>query len=132
MNPGNHKKDPYYNSLTRKMILTVISVSFTPMILVSGAILYQFHVSYHEKVRAHLEELVQKHKQNIDYFLNEKLGEIRFLVEDSGFENLRKKSYLEQQLAILQQDGLKRPSKVNILSVTFSWACGVCLTLSLR
>jgi len=104
MNPGNHKKDPYYNSLTRKMILTVISVSFTPMILVSGAILYQFHVSYHEKVRAHLEELVQKHKQNIDYFLNEKLGEIRFLVEDSGFENLRKKSYLEQQLAILQQE----------------------------
>ncbi|MBW1727741.1 MAG: GHKL domain-containing protein [Deltaproteobacteria bacterium] len=104
MNPGNHKKDPYYNSLTRKMILTVISVSFTPMILVSGAILYQFHVSYHEKVRAHLEELVQKHKQNIDYFLNEKLGEIRFLVENSGFENLRKKSYLEQQLAILQQE----------------------------
>jgi two-component system NtrC family sensor kinase len=104
MNPGSHKKDPYYNSLTRKMILTVISVSFTPMILVSGAILYQFHVSYHEKVRAHLEELVKKHKQNIDYFLNEKLGDIRFLAQNSEFENLCQESYLEHQLATLQQE----------------------------
>jgi two-component system NtrC family sensor kinase len=86
------------------MILTVISVSFTPMILVSGAILYQFHVSYHEKVAAHLEELVKKHKQNIDYFLNEKLGDIRFLAQNSEFENLCKESYLELQLATLQQE----------------------------
>jgi len=104
MNSGSHKKDPYYNSLTRKMILTVISVAFTPMILVSGAILYQFHVSYHEKVAAHLEELVKKHKQNIDYFLNEKLGDIRFLAQNSEFENLCKESYLEHQLATLQQE----------------------------
>jgi two-component system NtrC family sensor kinase len=104
MNSGSHKKDPYYNSLTRKMILTVISVAFTPMILVSSAILYQFHVSYHEKVAAHLEELVKKHKQNIDYFLNEKLGDIRFLAQNSEFENLCKESYLEHQLATLQQE----------------------------
>ncbi len=104
MNSGSHKKDPYYNSLTRKMILTVISVAFTPMILVSGAILYQFHVSYHEKVAAHLEELVQKHKQNIDYFLNEKLGDIRFLSQCPQCENLNQESYLEHQLATLQQE----------------------------
>lgn len=104
MTSGSHKKDPYYKSLTRRMVFTVIIVSFTPMILVSGAILYQFHVSYHEKVAAHLEELVKKHKQNIDSFLNEKLGEIRFLVQNSEFENLCKESYLEQQLATLQQE----------------------------
>ncbi|MEA1947829.1 MAG: ATP-binding protein [Thermodesulfobacteriota bacterium] len=104
MNPGSHKKDPYYKSLTRKMILTVIIVSFTPMILVSGAILYQFHVSYHEKVAAHLEELVQKHKQNIDYFLDEKLGDIRFVAQCPQCENLNQESFLEQQLATLQQE----------------------------
>ena len=86
------------------MILTVIIVSFTPMILVSGAILYQFHVSYHEKVNAHLEELVQKHKQNIDYFLNEKLSDIRFLSQCPQCENLKHESFLEQQLATLQQE----------------------------
>ncbi len=104
MNPGSHKKDPYYKSLTRRMILTVIIVSFTPMILVSGTILYQFHVSYHEKVAAHLEELVQKHKQNIDYFLNEKLGDIRFVAQCPQCENLNQESFLEQQLTTLQQE----------------------------
>ena len=104
MKTGSHEKDPYYKSLTRKMILTVIIVSFTPMILVSGAILYQFHVSYHEKVADHLEELVKKHKKSIDQFLNEKLGEIRFLAKNSEFENLCKESYLERQLANLQQE----------------------------
>ena len=104
MTTGSHEKDPYYKSLTRKMILTVIIVSFTPMILVSGAILYQFHISYHEKVADHLEELVKKHKKSIDQFLNEKLGEIRFLAQNSEFENLCKASYLERQLATLQQE----------------------------
>lgn len=104
MTSGNHQKDPYYKSLTRKMILTVIIVSFTPLILVSGAILFQFHVSYHEKVAAHLEELVQKHKQNIDYFLNEKLGDIRFLAQCPQCEDLHEESFLEQQLATLQQE----------------------------
>jgi two-component system NtrC family sensor kinase len=104
MTSGSHEKDPYYRSLIRKMILTVIIVSFTPMILVSGAILYQFHISYHEKVADHLEELVKKHKKTIDQFLNEKLGDIRFLVQNSEFENLCKESYLERQLASLQQE----------------------------
>jgi len=58
MTTGSHKKDPYYTSLTRRMILTIISVSFAPMILVSGSILYRFHVSYHEKVAAHLEGIL--------------------------------------------------------------------------
>ncbi|MBW2598284.1 MAG: two-component sensor histidine kinase, partial [Deltaproteobacteria bacterium] len=40
----------------------------------------------------------------MDSFLNEKLGEIRFLVKNSEFENLCKESYLEQQLATLQQE----------------------------
>ncbi len=104
MTSGSHKKDPYYKSLTGRMILIVIIVSFTPMILVSGSILYQFHMSYHEKVEAHLRELVKKHKNSIDYFLNEKLADIRFLVQNSEFENLCKESYLEQQLATLQQE----------------------------
>jgi two-component system, NtrC family, sensor kinase len=104
MTSGSHGKDPYYKSLTRRMILTVIIVSFTPMILVSGAILYQFHVSYHEKVADHLEELVKKHKKSIDQFLNEKLGEIRFLAQNSELENLCKESYLKRQLATLQQE----------------------------
>jgi two-component system, NtrC family, sensor kinase len=104
MTSGSHEKDPYYKSLTGRMILIVILVSFTPMILVSGSILYQFHISYHEKVEAHLRELVKKHKNSIDYFLNEKLADIRFLAQNAEHENLCKESYLERKLSILQME----------------------------
>jgi two-component system NtrC family sensor kinase len=78
MKPKKITDDSYYQSLTRKIVATVIIVSFTPMILVIVVFLHQFHIAYQEKIRAHLEELVQKHKQNIDSFLEEKLDDIRF------------------------------------------------------
>ncbi|UCF94398.1 MAG: two-component sensor histidine kinase [Desulfobacterales bacterium] len=104
MNQNRLLKNPYYRTLTRKMILIVILVSFTPLILVSGIILDQFRKSYYEKIHAHLKELVLKHKQNIDGFLNEKLADIRFLARSYGGENLSNESFLQERLAALQQE----------------------------
>ncbi|MCJ7541748.1 MAG: ATP-binding protein, partial [Desulfobacterales bacterium] len=103
MKPAKYQNGDYYRSLTRKMILTIILVSVTPLILVSSTILYRFHVSYHEKVRAHLQELVLKHKQTIDNFLKEKLGDIRFLSETFCFDELKDASFLQDRLDLLQQ-----------------------------
>ncbi|CAN2044646.1 two-component system, NtrC family, sensor kinase [Candidatus Magnetomoraceae bacterium gMMP-1] len=95
---------PYYRSLARKMLSIIIIVSLMPMIIVSTSILYKFDVSYHNKVQAHLRELVQKHKQNIDYFLNEKLSNIRRLSRSATFEELSNESFLQKNLAIFQQE----------------------------
>ncbi len=103
MAPTKNKNNGYYRLLTRKMILTIIIVSFTPMILVSSFILYQFRISYHEKLEAHLKELVLKQKQNIDSFLKEKLGDIRFLAETFCCEELSDESFLQDRLEMLQQ-----------------------------
>lgn len=101
---GNKSKgERDYRSLVINRVLTVVIVSVIPMILVSGIILYQFHTSYHEKVRAHLGTLVKKHKRNIDSFLKEKLGDIRFLAKTSSFEDMSDKSFLQDTLAALQQ-----------------------------
>ena len=93
----------YYGSLTRNMLLTIIIAAVMPMIVVSSIILYQFDISYHEKVYAHLEELVLKHKQNIDNFLKEKLGDIRLLAMTFGFEELSNEDFLRDRLEALQQ-----------------------------
>ncbi len=103
MEQAKTKNNAYYRLLTRKMILTIIMVSLTPMILVSSIILYQYHTSYHEKVQAHLNELVLKHKQNIDNFLKEKLADIRFLAETFCFDELKEASFLQDRLEMLQQ-----------------------------
>jgi len=92
----------YYRLLTRNMVIIIIFVSFAPMILVSGVILYQFDHAYHEKVRAHLGELVMKQKQNIDSFLKEKLGDIRFLGDTFSYEELSDESFLRDRLETLQ------------------------------
>jgi len=86
------------------MVLITIMVSFTPLILISGMILYHFHHSYHEKVIAHLEELVQKHKQNIDRFLKEKLADIRLLARSYDFEKLSNDNFLQERLFMLQEE----------------------------
>jgi two-component system NtrC family sensor kinase len=101
---GNKSKgERDYRSLVINRVLTVVIVSVIPMILVSGIILYQFDTSYHEKVRDHLGTLVEKHKRNIDSFLEEKLGDIRFLAKTSSFEDISDKSFLQDTLAALQQ-----------------------------
>ncbi len=97
------KTSAYYHLLTRNMLLTIIIVSILPMILVSSIILYQFDISEDKNVQAHLEELVLKHKQNIDSFLKEKLGDIRLLAKTFSYEELTDIDFLKDRLELLQQ-----------------------------
>jgi two-component system NtrC family sensor kinase len=97
-------KHSYYQSLSRNMILTVIIVSLAPMLLVIFLLIYEFNASYKEKTYAHLTELVQKHKQNIDAFLNEKLAIIRYLAANYSIEQLNNRKFLHDQLLVLRQD----------------------------
>jgi two-component system NtrC family sensor kinase len=107
MRNGSNKeksKDSYYRLLTRTIQLIVIIVSVTPMVLVSAILLYQFQSSDHEKIYAHLGQLVQNHKQNIDSFLKEKLSLIRFLASTFSYEELSNELFLADRLYNLQQD----------------------------
>lgn len=94
----------YYSSLTRNMVIIITFVSLLPMVLVSALILYQFHTSFEEKVHAHLSTLVKKHKQNIDFFLRERLANIRFLAKNYSFEELSSESFLQDRLSMLQEE----------------------------
>lgn len=103
MTPRPTPLSPYYRSLTRNMVLLVMVISLTPMLLVTGIILNQFSASHHEKVYAHLEELVLKHKQNIDSFLEEKLQNIRFLADTIDFDLCGQQNLVQEHLARLQR-----------------------------
>lgn len=103
MSNGKVKQIIDYPAFFRKRFFTIIISSITPMILVSGTILYEFNRSYHEKVNAHLAELVLKHKQNIDGFLAEKLADIQVLAKTFTFEQLSDESFLEDRLESLQK-----------------------------
>ncbi|MCF8068194.1 MAG: two-component sensor histidine kinase [Desulfobacterales bacterium] len=90
-----------YQALNRNILFIIIFMSIAPMIFVSITIFYHFHSSYKEKVNAHLGELVLKHKQRIDLFLEEKLDAVTFLLHSSKPEKLLQEAALEEKLAIL-------------------------------
>ena len=93
----------YYRSLNRNIILIIFFVSVIPLIIVSSTIFYQFRASYHEKVYDHLRELVDSHTRNIDHFLQEKLGSIRFLADSCGRDKLEDEAFLQTRLTALQK-----------------------------
>ena len=104
MNQEDHTSGSFRRSVGKNMVLLFITLSFTPMILVSAIILKQFEKSYHEKTYAHLEELVHKHRQNIDHFLREKLANLTYLAKMSSFEELSNANFIALSLKALQQN----------------------------
>ena len=92
----------HYRSLRKNILLIGMIVPLVPMILVSGIIFYQFHISFKKEVRAHFKAVVQEGKQRIDHFLSDKLYNISLLAEICSYEQLRKEPYLKELLKILQ------------------------------
>ncbi|WP_207261134.1 PAS domain-containing sensor histidine kinase [Desulfovibrio sp. Huiquan2017] len=92
-----------YDNLSRNLSLTVITVSFAPLILVGGLIFHQFRSIYTEKVFAHLGEVVDKHAADINTFLQDKLTEVQYIARTSSFEYLTTSNHLEKALRGMQQ-----------------------------
>ncbi len=93
----------YYRSLTRNLVLTVIVVSFTPLILIAALVGYSFETSYKDKAIAYLKEVITRHQQNINMFLGEKLDYIKVLSNTFSLEQLTDEKFLSHKLSILQQ-----------------------------
>ncbi|EGB13381.1 integral membrane sensor signal transduction histidine kinase [Pseudodesulfovibrio mercurii] len=92
-----------YDNLSRNLSLTVITVSFAPLILVGGLIFHQFRSIYTEKVFAHLAEVVDKHAADINTFLQDKLTEVQYISRTSTFQDLTTSNHLEKALRGMQQ-----------------------------
>ncbi|WP_299977337.1 PAS domain-containing sensor histidine kinase [Desulfobacula sp.] len=94
----------FYQILTRKIMVLILVVSFSPMILTTGILVYRFNLTYTEKIQAHISELVQKHTQNIDTFLSEKLGNIRYLARQFDSKQQSPKIFLQKNLGLLKKE----------------------------
>ena len=96
-------QEQYYKRFTRNMVFVVIAVSFIPMLLISGGVLRAYRLSYTDKLYAHLKEVVHRHAQDIDSFLNDRLNNLQFLMDSCAEENLLDEAVLQEKLFQLQQ-----------------------------
>jgi two-component system NtrC family sensor kinase len=96
--------ETYYHNLTRDLIVKMIIASFTPLILITFITSYKYNNAYKSKVIAHIQELVEKHKQNIDNFLKEKLANIQFLSKTCPISQLNNEDTLRRSLKQLREE----------------------------
>ena len=94
----------FYHILARKITILILVVSFFPLILTTGILVYRFHMAYTDKIHAHISELVQKHSQNIDTFLSEKLENIQYLSKLFSSNQHVPEAFLEKHLALLKNE----------------------------
>ncbi|MBW2619601.1 MAG: two-component sensor histidine kinase, partial [Deltaproteobacteria bacterium] len=94
----------YYRLLTRNIVMTVVAVAVAPLILTGVLLTNQYRGAYQEKVFHQLDELVQKHSQNIDSFLTDRLADIRVLARSYSLAQMADQSFLRRRLAILREE----------------------------
>ncbi len=94
----------YFKGIIRKMVIILMGVTFALMVLITGIVLYRFNTFSHEMVHAHLEELILRHKLNIDFFLYENLSHIRYLAGSIEPKLLQDSTFLRERLQDLQEE----------------------------
>jgi len=102
MEPSVTDRKSFYQILTRKIMILILIVSFFPMTLTTGILFYRFNLTYTDKIQDHISELVQKHTQNIDTFLSEKLKNIQYLALHLDDSHQTKKMVLKKNLTLLK------------------------------
>ncbi len=103
MEKDAESRNRYYRTLSRNIIVTILVASITPMVIVSIIILRDFKKSYRQKVNDHLALMAWNHKKNINFFLTEKLANIRMLANYHSIDHFKDSAFIKQKLAELQQ-----------------------------
>ncbi|MBI9075468.1 MAG: two-component sensor histidine kinase [Desulfatibacillum sp.] len=96
------EKERHYSGVRRRLMFLIILISLAPLALIAVVNSYQFKIAYESKVLEHLEQVVEKHKQNIDTFLNENLADLRVIASIYPIENFQDELFLSELLRNLQ------------------------------
>ncbi len=99
----NKNNDSYYKSLTRNIILIVVSVSVIPLILITLTIRHFSQTSFKDDILKYLKVLNKEQNQNIDRFLYRRLSDISLLMDCCTFDQLMNHTFLEERLKSLQK-----------------------------
>ena len=79
-------------------------MSVIPLILITLTFRHYSIISFRNNIEKHYKLLSQRHRENIDGFLNQQLTNIALLKNCAGFEQLANDEFLEDKLKCLQQN----------------------------
>lgn len=94
---------PYYRRVWIRVVLTLLTVSLIPLIVIGGGVSsYTFEKLEAQTLEA-LREQVRRHRQAIDNFLAEREGRLKLIAGLHSMEELTAPGRLEEVFAVLQE-----------------------------
>ncbi len=91
-----------YRKLWWDIILTTLSFSVIPLIILGAVIYHQFSVSYSAKIMENMKTLAENRASSIDLFFDERVSQLTSLANTHSLEQLRDEDYLHKVFNIIQ------------------------------
>jgi two-component system NtrC family sensor kinase len=92
-----------YKNLRPKLISITLAVSIGPLILLGGAIYYQFGKLYRELIEDQIHHLARSQSNAVDVFLRERTTILAMIVETQPFEVLKNPEHLSRLFQQINQ-----------------------------
>ncbi len=96
-------KKEMYRKLRLKIIILTLVVSIAPLVMLGGAIYYQFARAHEARIENQIKHLVTSQTNAVDVFLRERLTLLAMLVDTCKFEQLAQQNILEHLFESLNQ-----------------------------
>jgi len=81
-------KTKLYSSLQRKIVLTILSVAFIPLILLGATIYYQFADMYKDKIKEQIRYRATAQAEAVDLFLKERTAILSAMADTHSFNDM--------------------------------------------
>jgi len=101
--PSNRRDYPYYRQAWNRVVLTLLAVSFIPLIVIGGGVYYYAAATLKAHVLDALRVQVVNHQQAIDRFLTEREDDLKLIAELNSLEALLSPGRLKKVFEAMQQ-----------------------------
>ncbi len=92
----------YYTKLHWQIIITIITFSVVPLLVLGAVIYQQFSASYTAKIMESLKTLAENRRASLDLFFEERVSQLTTLAGTHSLERLKDEDYLHKVFNIIQ------------------------------
>lgn len=95
-------EEKQYRKLWGSIILTTLSFSVIPLVILGAVIYQQYSASYSAKVMENMKTLAENRASSIDLFFDERISQLMSLANTHSLEQLEDEDYLHKVFNIIQ------------------------------
>ena len=92
-----------YTRMRHFVVLSTVAVSLVPLILMTAVNYYQYDRASRSEAKQAVRRLVSNNKRSIEFFIEERLSELTYIIHDKSFDELRDDDELDRILTNMKR-----------------------------